>query len=107
MKNFLKTILVAVMAVTLCAGLAGCSGTANGPDGTYTVGDKFTYMEFDGDRVTLQLGPQMQAEGTWELDGDKLTLIYDNNAGTKEYTYDSEADTITASNGDVLSKIEE
>ena len=61
-------------------------------------------MMFDGSKVTLHMG-QMSAEGTWELDGDKLTLYYTNVDDKKEYTYDEEADTITASNGDVLQKI--
>ena len=98
-----KLALLLMMLLTLCMAAVGC-GEKKGPSGTYTVGDKFTYMEFVDDRVTLQMG-QMSAVGSWKLEGDTLVLIYDNNAGEKEYTYDAEKDEILTSSGDVLTKV--
>ena len=98
-----KSALLLVMLLVLCTVSVGC-GEKEGPSGTYTVGDKLTYMEFVDDRVTLQMG-QASAVGSWKLKGDKLTLIYDNNAGEKEYTYDAEKDEIVAPSGEVLTRI--
>lgn len=98
-----KSVLLLVMLLVLGMVIVGC-GEKKGPSGTYTVGDKLTYMEFVDDRVTLQMG-QMSAVGSWKLRGDKLTLIYDNNAGEKEYTYDTEKDEIVTPSGETLTKI--
>lgn len=100
-----KYALLMVMLLALCSVAAGC-GEKKGPSGTYTVGDKVTYLEFVDDRVTLQMG-QMSAVGSWKLKGDKLVLVYDNNAGEKEYTYDVEKDEILTPSGEVLTKISE
>lgn len=102
-KTVCRMMMAATMLLVFVFAMAGC-GKQEGPKGTYAVGDNLTYMMFDGSKVTLHMG-QMSAEGTWELDGDKLTLYYTNVDDKKEYTYDEEADTITASNGDVLQKI--
>lgn len=98
-----KSALLLAMLLVLCAAAVGC-GENKGPSGTYTVGDKVTYMEFVDDRVTLQMG-QMSAVGSWKLKGDTLVLTYDNNAGEKEYTYDAEKDEIITPSGEVLTKI--
>lgn len=103
MKTITKKLVTLAMVMMLSMVMFGCS-EQTGPSGTYTVGDKLTYIEFDGENVTLQMG-QMSAVGTWKLKGDKLTLVYDNNAGEKEYTYDAEKDTITTPSGEVLTKI--
>ncbi len=105
MKKFNKYIMLAVFTIFISMGMLGCSGEKKGPSGVYTVGDKVTYIEFDGENVTLQLG-QLSAVGKWELDNDKLTITYDNNAGVKEYIYNAEDDTIEAPSGEILTKIE-
>ncbi len=106
MKKFSKYIMLVIFAMFISIGMLGCGEEKKVPNGVYTVGDKVTYIEFEGENVTLQLG-QMSAVGTWELEGDKLTITYDNNAGVKEYTYNAEDDTIEAPSGEILTKIEE
>lgn len=98
-----KSAVLLALLLLLCFAAMGC-GEKKGPSGTYTVGDKVTYMEFVDDRVTLQMG-QMSAVGSWKLKGDTLVLTYDNNAGEKEYTYDAEKDEILTPSGEVLTKI--
>lgn len=105
MKKIMKVMMILGMVMAMQMAIAGCGGQ-EGPSGTYTVGDKVTYMEFDGDKVTLQMG-QLSAVGKWTLKGDTLTLVYDNNAGEKVYTYDAEKDVIIASDGEELKKISE
>lgn len=96
--GFAKRFLVLAAAMVMLMAFAGCE-RQQVPSGTYTPGDNLTYITFDGNDVTLKMG-QMTATGTFELDGTRLKIIYDN--GDKDYVYDADADTITASNGDVL-----
>ncbi len=101
MRRIIAWALVCVMMLTV---MCGCEST-KGPSGTYTPGDGLIYITFDGNKSTLHMG-QLTATGSWKLKDGVITITYDNNAGEKSYEYNAEDDTMKASNGEILYKID-
>ena len=95
----MKKILLSVLAVTLlCTMLFTLVSCSNKPDGKY--GHKNLNLEFDGDKVSVNLdfGIKASASGTYEMDGDKIVITYEgddaNSSLPTNLVYDADSDTI-------------
>ena len=75
-KSIVKSIALTLVAVMMCLALVSCglSGTYKN-DGVFGVGA--TELTFSGSKVTITMGG-VEAEGTYEIDDDKITITLDN-----------------------------
>lgn len=89
MKNTIRVIAVAMVAVMLCLCLASCGKTLSGE---YYMGDKeltktYTVYKFSGSKVTVEafvLGNKVgddSFEGKYEIKDGEIKITYKNAAG--------------------------
>ena len=74
MKRFTKILAIALVLSMTCLLLASC-----GFSGTYASSS--TEITFKGNKITIETS-SMKAEGTYEIDGDKLTIKIDNSTNS-------------------------
>lgn len=99
MKRTIKLIALALVAVTALVLLASCGTKLSG---TYKCDDTSILnitLTFDGDKVVAKgsLGIlNTEVEGTYEIDGDKITLTFENDAFKigGEKPFEKDGDTI-------------
>ncbi|MBQ4120986.1 MAG: hypothetical protein IJD35_03120 [Clostridia bacterium] len=105
MKRILLSVLAVTLLVTMLFTLTSCGPK---PDGKY--GHKNLNLEFDGDKVTVNVDflVKVSASGTYEMDDDKIVITYEGNDSTSSMptnlVYDADNDTIKCKLG-VLGEI--
>ncbi|MBQ9746394.1 MAG: hypothetical protein IJW21_06185 [Clostridia bacterium] len=74
MKKLTKVLALTVVLAMACLVLASC-----GLSGKYESKGilSTTTLEFKGDKVTITIG-SLEAEGTYKIDGDEITITLDN-----------------------------
>lgn len=110
-KAFLSLFALA-LALTLLFSLACCKKENIVLDGTYTylLGDEiptFSYV-FEGVGVTMYVGGEFQAQGTYYVEGSKIYMTFEVNTKVGEYDKKNDCITMTTSDyGDiVLNKVD-
>ena len=95
MKKFLAVALALIMTLSLCA----CG--KNSIIGKWSFGGN-TYEFKEDNSVSISLNGTLNFDGTYELDGDKITVEVSGMLGekTEELTYSLKKDTLTLE-GDV------
>ena len=94
MKRFLTTILSAVMALSVCA----CGGGAKPEETTTTEETEGAFLTsttwyalYQGSKLVFNTDNTLtygENKGTWDLEGDLLSLKYDTQNGTLERDFD-------------------
>lgn len=74
MKRFTKILAIVLTLSMTCLLLASC-----GFSGTYVGGS--TEITFKGNKITIEKS-SMKAEGTYEIDGDKLIIKIDDSTNS-------------------------
>ena len=74
-KNILRVTALAIILVMAVAVLASCGTKLSGTYKDDATG--LTTLTFDGDKVTAKAGV-VSVEGTYKIDGDKITLTFGN-----------------------------
>ena len=76
MKKFTKVLALVVVASMLCLILASCGGLSGKYEGKvlYVIDVDLT---FKGSKITIECG-DLEAEGTYKIDGDKITIELSN-----------------------------
>lgn len=105
MKKILLSVLAVTLLVTMLFTLTSCGPR---PDGKY--GHKNLNLEFDGDKVTVNVDflVKISASGTYEMEDDKIVITYEGDESTSSMptnlVYDADSDTIKCKLG-VLGEI--
>lgn len=111
-KRAFLSLFALILALTLVFSLASCKKESIVLDGTYTymLGGEiptFSYV-FEGVGVTMYVGGEFQAQGTYYVEGDKIYMTFEVN--TKVGEYDKKNDSITMATSDygdiVLNKVD-
>lgn len=110
-KKAFLSLLSLILTLTLIFSLSSCKKENITLDGTYTylLGGEiptFSYI-FEGVGVTMYVGGEFQAQGTYYVEGNKIYMTFEIN--TKIGEYDKKKDEITMYTSDygdiVLSKV--
>ena len=110
MTKSIKIIAIAVVAVMLCLTLASCAQTLNGK---YVNEDLNTTYEFKGNKVKITApkaslsgllnGEKVVYEGTYEIDGDTITItLVDDNGEELDNLYSGTFDFSEDEDGDIV-----
>ena len=95
MKKILLSVLAVTLLITMLFTLVSCGPR---PDGKY--GHKNLNLEFDGDKVTVNLDflVKLSATGTYEMDDDQIVITYEGDKSDASLptnlVYDADSDTI-------------
>ena len=110
-KRAFFSLFALILVLTLVFSLVCCQKENIVLDGTYTymLGGEiptFSYI-FEGVGVTMYVGGEFQAQGTYYVEGDKIHMTFE--VSTKIGKYDRKKDEITMYTSDygdiVLSKV--
>ncbi len=90
MKKSVRVLAVAMALLMVMVVLASCGTKLSG-----TYKGTLTSLTFDGDKVKASAGP-ISIEGTYKIDGDKITLTFGNDTLKLggEHTFEKDGDTI-------------
>ena len=116
MKKSIRIIAVAVAAIVLCMSLVSCGLFGKKLDGKFQNESGTVTYEFDGKNVKITApkaslsgilsGEKEVFEGTYEIDGDKITITLVDKDGEEldddESAYDGTYDFEEKSNGDIV-----
>ena len=90
MRKSIRVLAVAMALLMVMAVLSSCGTKLSG-----TYEGFLTTLTFDGDKVVASAGP-ISIEGTYKIDGDKITLTFGNDTLKLggEHTFEQDGDTI-------------
>ncbi len=97
-----KIICLAVVVVMMLSVLVGC-GDSSKPDGEYYSVDLGFSVIFEGeDKFTISYGVGESMVGTYEINGEEITLTYAGETETVPFSFDG--DTVSI-DGDKFTKL--
>ena len=88
----MKKIISTIFVIAICVLLVGCGKKANGIVGKWeTKLGSYSYVyTFNEDKTCTYDAAGTLMKGTYEIDGDKISILYDGNTAPFETTFSIE-----------------
>ncbi len=91
MKKILSSVLACVLVLCTVFTLASCSKRLSGTYKSNEIAGSYTSFEFEGNKVYLKvvvlgMTSDEAIEGTYSIDGDKITFDFGDNEDAEDYS---------------------